>query len=79
MRILIQLVERESPDLPHEVRRELDAHGATNVRASHPELQGLYTAVLPTADAASRVVEALGRLPVVRHAEIDSLRTTLNE
>ncbi|MCC6262372.1 MAG: hypothetical protein IT169_02255 [Bryobacterales bacterium] len=85
MRLLIQLQEdcpvpasRPEPGtLPEAVRRLLQEAGATHVRASHPELVGLFTAEVPERAGIGELLSQLKALPEVRHAEVDSFSTTL--
>lgn len=85
MRLLIQLTEgrpmlaasSKPAALPERVRQALNDAGATHVRASHPELPGLYTAELPDDAALEDLLARLRAMPEVRHAEPDSFSTTL--
>lgn len=85
MRLLIQIQEdrqmrasgHEPAQLPERVRQMLQEAGATNVRASHPELGGLFTAELPDETGLGELLSRLRELPEVRHAEPDSFGTTL--
>ncbi len=84
MRLLFQLQEnrpsqaaaQEPAALPERVRQVLEDAGATSVRASHPELPGLYTAELPDRAAIDGVIARLRKLPEIRHAEPDSFGMT---
>ena len=65
------------PELPADARELLERAGATQIRASHPELPGLFTANVPASANVPELVEKLKRLPGVRHAETDEFRSTL--
>lgn len=77
-RILIQVDNKDAPaSLPQDVQEVLAGAGATDMRPSHRELPGLFTAVLPDQADVKQLLEALKKLPGVRHAEADTFRSTL--
>lgn len=77
-RILIQLAEPAAAGgLPAEVQQVLERAGATVIRASHPELPGLFTASLPENVDVNALLQELKHVPGVRHAEPDQSRGTL--
>jgi len=51
--------------------------GATQIRPSHQELPGLFTAVIPDNANVNGLLAQLRQVPEVRHAEADQLRSTL--
>ena len=75
-RVLIQLEGTEAT-LPAEVRALLESVGAGQIRASHPELAGLYTATIPDEVDLAGLLEQLKLSRGVRHAEADSFRSSL--
>lgn len=79
MRLLIQIQEsgQSQPRMPEHVQEMLQSAGATQIRASHPELPGLFTAVVPDETDTSELLRCLLELPEVRNAEPDSFSTTL--
>jgi hypothetical protein len=78
-RILIQLIDTDGPaaNLPAGVNQLLQRAGAKNIRASHAELPGLFTAIVPEAIALDELLVQLKNSPGVRHAEADAFRGTL--
>jgi hypothetical protein len=78
MRLLIQIQESAKPhsQLPERVQTALQSAGASQIRASHPELPGLFTAVVPDSCDVDELLGQLLAFPEVRHAEPDSLRGT---
>ncbi len=77
-RILIHVATAaQTPaELPAEARQLLDHAGATQIQASHPELPGLITAIVPEGVNVPKLIEDLKRSPGVRHAEPDEYRWT---
>ena len=78
MRLLIQIQEsgEQHSQLPERVQKALEIAGAFKIRASHPELPGLFTAVVPDSCDVDELLGQLLAFPEVRHAEPDSLRGT---
>lgn len=76
-RILIQLAETAGIGMPATVSQLLASVGATQVRSSHQELPGLFTAVIPDNANVNGLLAQLRQVPEVRHAEADQLRSTL--
>lgn len=74
-RIIVYADESSAPALPDAAQQLLQRAGATDVRRSHPELPGVYTAALPEAANARDVIDQLTTLPGIRHAELDQLRS----
>jgi len=72
---IILYTDQAASDLPHAVQQFLQHVGATDVRRSHPELPGVYTAQLPKDADAPGIVRQLAALPGLRHAELDPLRS----
>jgi hypothetical protein len=76
-RILIQLDNKDpSSELPENIRGALEQAGVTDIRSSHRELPGLFTAVVPDQSDVQHVLAAVKALPGVRHAEADTFRST---
>lgn len=75
-RILIQVTEPDpqAATLPAEARRLLEDAGADEVRASHSELAGLFTAVVPDHANVDELIKRLAQSPGVRHVERDTMR-----
>ena len=63
--------------LPSAVGRLLESAGATQVRAPHPELPGVYVAVLGPDVEADALIARLLREPGILHAERDDLQSAL--
>jgi len=59
------------------VSQVLASVGATQIRSSHQELPGLFTAIIPDNVNVNNLLGQLRQLPEVRHAEADQLRSTL--
>lgn len=78
-RLLIQLGEPEkaSGRLPDGVMALLQSAGAKQIRASHPELPGLFTAIVPDETSLDALLASLKSAPGVRHVERDAMRFTL--
>jgi hypothetical protein len=77
-RILIQLAEpTTSGTLPATVKQLLESVGASQIRSSHSELPGLFTAIIPDNVNLQELLGKLGQLPEVRYAEADQYRSTL--
>jgi len=78
-RIMIQVASstRGPAQLPAEASQVLESAGATQVRASHPELPGLFTAIVPDGVNVPDLIEKLKQAPGVQHAEPDQLRGTM--
>jgi hypothetical protein len=74
-RILIQVAA--PGDLPQQVHEILQRAGATNIRPSHPELPGLFTAVVPSDLPVESVIDEIKQIPGVRHVEPDQMRGAL--
>ena len=76
-RLLIQLAETGSVAMPESIKGILEGAGAEMIRASHPELPGLYTAIVPEGTEVAALVTRLMQSPWVRNAEEDAMRGTL--
>jgi hypothetical protein len=78
-RILIHVAApaQGQAELPSEARQVLEGAGAAQIRASHPELPGLFTAIVPDGVNVPELVEKLRQSPGIRHAETDQLRGTM--
>ena len=76
-RLLIQLGDTSAESLPTAIKQLLDNAGAKNIRASHAEMPGLYTANIPAAVDIRDLIKQLKRSPGVRYAEADTMRGTL--
>jgi hypothetical protein len=61
-------------ELPAEAKQLLERAGAMHIEASHPELPGVVTAIVPDGANVQELIEKLKRLPGVRHAEMDAYR-----
>ncbi len=75
-RLLIQLEQGTSAlsSLPADVLATLRASGVTDVRASHPELPGLFIATVPDAVDADDLAARLQGHAGIKHAEVERLR-----
>ncbi len=75
-RILIYIAgpPQADPELPAAAKDLLERAGATEIRASHSELPGLLTAVVPASANIPELLEKLKQTPGVKHAETDELR-----
>ena len=79
-RIVVQLAEsRPAPaQLPDDVRKVLDAAGATEAWSPHPDvLPGLYVVAVPEQVDARQLIARLSALAAVRNAELDQTREAL--
>jgi hypothetical protein len=77
-RILIQLAEPAAEGtLPATVKQLLESVGASQIRSSHRELPGLFTAIIPDNVNLEELLGKLKQLPEVRYAEADQSRSTL--
>ena len=77
-RILIQLAEPAAGGtLPATVKQLLESVGANQIRSSHRELPGLFTAIIPDNVNLEELLGKLKQLPEVRYAEADQSRSTL--
>jgi hypothetical protein len=77
-RILIQLTEATSGGtLPAPVQQLLEGAGASQINASHRELPGLFTAIVPDKADIEGLLTQLKQLPEVKHAEADQYRSSL--
>jgi hypothetical protein len=77
-RILIQVDSAKGgAALPPEAANLLQAAGATHIKASHAELPGLFTAVVPEGADPETLLRNLRKSPHIRHAEADQFRTIL--
>ncbi len=79
-RIVIQLADSRpgAAQLPDDVRKVLDAAGATEAWSPHPDvLPGLYVVAVPEHVDAAQLVARLSALPGVRNAELDQTREAL--
>jgi len=74
-RAIIQLAA-PSRELPATIKAVLGNAGVSDVRASHPELPGVYVAVLPDDTDPRTILQELKRLPEVRHVELEQFRNS---
>jgi hypothetical protein len=76
-RLLIQLEQGSGAStLPAGVLATLQAAGVADVRASHPELPGLFIAAVPDSVSAEDLAARLQGQPGIRHVEVERLRST---
>jgi hypothetical protein len=75
-RLIVQLVDTGAP-FPRAAAEMLEQAGVVDVRPSHPELPGVYLAVVPDATDAAALADRLRQLGVLRHVEVERFRSTL--
>lgn len=74
-RAIIQLAV-PARELPASIKSVLGNAGVSEVRASHPELPGVYVAVLPDDSDPRTLLQELKRLAEVRHVELEQFRNS---
>jgi hypothetical protein len=74
-RLLIRLEQETAASLPAGVLAALQAAGIADIRASHPELPGLFIAIVPDTINADDLATQVQGQPGVRHAEVERFRS----